>query len=58
MLQENKDQKASVIVCIFGFGCMHVFQEFGKKAASVLLACKNQKKAKSFLFHTLGFLKN
>lgn len=58
MLQESKDQKASVIVCIFGFGCMHVFQEFGKKAVCVLLAGKNQKKARLFLFHTLGFLKN
>lgn len=44
MLQESKEQQTSVIVCIFVFGCMHSFWEFGKKAASVLLADKNQQK--------------
>lgn len=44
MLQESKEQKSSVIVCIFGFVCMCVFWEFGEKAASVLLAAKNQQK--------------
>lgn len=44
MLQESKEQKTSVIVCIFGFGCMRVFWKFGKKAASVLLADNNQQK--------------
>lgn len=27
MLQESKEQKSSVIVCIFSFGCMEIWQE-------------------------------